>query len=161
MLIALQRATPWRWVIAVSRGLSVIAEHSIAWIALSGLLALLDVDRRLLWISVLVAAVIAHVGATAVKVLVRRPRPSDPRVQLLGSTLSRLSFPSSHSAGTSAFAVGAAMIIPPLTWAAVPLIALMGFARLRLGVHYPSDVIAGVALGAVCAAICQWLAATF
>jgi undecaprenyl-diphosphatase len=63
------------------------------------------------------------------------------------ATPTGLSFPSSHA--TSSFAAarafGRLLPAPPLYAAA----AAMGVSRLCLGVHYPSDVAAGAALGAV------------
>jgi undecaprenyl-diphosphatase len=89
----------------------------------------------------------AHGASIAVKRVVRRPRPDDPRVQVLVGTPSRLSFPSAHATSTAAASVLLARVTGlPLPWVLVPPMAL---SRLVLGVHYPTDVIAGVVVGAV------------
>ena len=155
-LVTVQRLLPWRWVVSAAKQISYIGEHSAAWLALATLAVILDEAHRLAWFAALVGTTAAHIVATAMKLLVRRPRPHDERLQPLGATMSSLSFPSSHSAGTSAFATGAAVINPAFVVPAVVLVILMGAARLRLAVHYPTDVLAGIALGVGCACVAQW-----
>jgi membrane-associated phospholipid phosphatase len=83
----------------------------------------------------------------AVKVTVRRPRPELPDLPPLTPTVSRLSFPSAHA--TTSFAACRAFR------GLVPSAVLYGVAgsfavsRPYLGVHYPSDVLAGSILGTV------------
>ena len=81
----------------------------------------------------------------AVKVTVHRPRPELPGLPPLTGTVSRLSFPSAHS--TTSFA--AARAFRGLAPAKPMYAAAVAFALSRpyLGVHYPSDVIAGAVLG--------------
>jgi membrane-associated phospholipid phosphatase len=70
-------------------------------------------------------------------------------VQVLVGTPSKLSFPSAHATSTTAAAVLYGRLLgTPLTAAVVPPMAL---SRLVLGVHYPSDVAVGSALGAAVA----------
>ena len=91
---------------------------------------------------------VAHGASIAVKRVVRRPRPTDPRVQVLVGTPSRLSFPSAHATSTTAAAVlFGGLLGRRLTPVLVPPMAL---SRLVLGVHYPTDVAAGALLGAGC-----------
>ena len=84
-----------------------------------------------------------------VKRVVRRTRPDHPSVEVRVGTPSRLSFPSAHATSTTAAAVLYGRLLRrPLVPVLVPPMAL---SRLVLGVHYPSDVVAGSALGAVVA----------
>ena len=95
----------------------------------------------------------------ALKLAFHRPRP----MAFFGPTPSSYSFPSGHAFGALClYGVLAAILVPRVRgriakWAiwlaAVFLIAMIGFSRIYLGVHYPSDVIAGYAAGAV------WVAA--
>ena len=125
-------------------------EHAAGWLAVGLLGALVDRRRRRDWVTATAGVAVAHGASIAVKRVVRRPRPADPRVQVLVGTPSRLSFPSAHATSTTAAAVLfggllgrrlAPVLVPP-----------MALSRLVLGVHYPSDVAAGALLGAGVAA---------
>lgn len=78
--------------------------------------------------------------------MVRRPRPDHPDVKVLVGTPSKLSFPSSHATSTTAAAVlYGGLLRKPLTPVLVPVMVV---SRLVLGVHFPTDVLVGSALGA-------------
>ncbi|WP_245782744.1 MULTISPECIES: phosphatase PAP2 family protein [Actinokineospora] len=134
-------------VVKAARGLSLFGEHSAGWFALGLLGAAVDKDRRKDWLVAAGGVVAAHAASIAIKRVVRRPRPDDPSVQVLVGTPSKLSFPSSHATSTTA----AAVLFSGLTGRKlVPvLVPPMLLSRLVLGVHYPTDVLAGSALGAV------------
>ena len=85
---------------------------------------------------------------TTIKLLIRRPRPSLAGLPALTETPTQFSFPSAHAATSFAGALSYSRLTVP----AVPLYALavsLSLSRLYLGVHYPSDVIAGALLGTV------------
>ncbi|MBE8470968.1 phosphatase PAP2 family protein [Streptomyces justiciae] len=62
------------------------------------------------------------------------------------------SFPSNHATIAGAAAVALVLVRRALLWLTVPLALLMAFSRVFVGVHYPHDVAAGLALGALVAA---------
>ena len=132
---------------SAARGLSLFGEHAAGWFALGLLGAAVDRDRRKDWLTGAFGVVAAHAASIAVKRVVRRQRPIDESVEVLVKTPSSLSFPSSHATSTTA----AAVVYSGLTGRnLVPaLVPPMLVSRLVLGVHYPSDVLAGATLGAV------------
>lgn len=146
LLAAIQRRLNRPPVVSAARGLSHFGEHSAGWFALGLLGAAVDRERRAEWALAAGGAVAAHAASIAIKRVVRRPRPQDPDVVVLVGTPSRLSFPSSHATSTTA----AAVLFAGLTGRRLEpvLVPPMLVSRLVLGVHYPSDVFAGAALGA-------------
>ncbi|MGW0390792.1 phosphatase PAP2 family protein [Streptomyces sp. NPDC003042] len=81
---------------------------------------------------------------------VRRPRPlleGVPVVRQLATQPTTTSFPSGHSASAFAFTAGLALESPGWGAALAPVAASVAFSRVYTGVHYPSDVMAGAALG--------------
>ncbi len=134
-------------VVRAARGLSLVGEHAAGWLALGLLGAAVDRGRRRDWLTAAAGVAGAHAAAIAVKRVVRRQRPIDESVDVLVRTPSSLSFPSSHATSTTA----AAVVYSGLTGRnLVPaLVPPMLVSRLVLGVHYPTDVLAGSALGAV------------
>lgn len=149
-LSALQRTVGPPAVVRVARGMSLFGEHAAGWLALGTAGAALDRPRRREWLVATAGVALAHGASIGVKRVVRRPRPDDPAVQVRVGTPSRLSFPSAHATSTTAAAVlFGALLHRPLVAVLVPPMAL---SRLVLGVHYPSDVVAGSLLGAAVAA---------
>lgn len=136
---------------AAARAYSTWGEHAAGWLALGLLGAAVDRRRRADWVGVTAAAFGAHAAAVVIKRVVRRPRPSDPSVQVLVTTPSDLSFPSAHAASTTAACVALSGMIGSLPAAA--LAGGMAVSRVVVGVHYPSDVAAGAAVGALAGAV--------
>jgi len=155
VLVAVQSALTGRTgVLTGARALSHFGEHSLGWLALSAAGALAAPRRRRAWLAAGAGAFAAHAAAVLIKRAVRRQRPHHPAIAVNVATPSRLSFPSAHATSTTAAAVllGRAAGLRGLTLPAV-LVPPMALSRLVLGVHYPSDVAAGVAVGAAVAAL--------
>ena len=156
VLVAVQSALSDRpGALAAARALSHFGEHSIGWLAVSAMGALLQPGRRRAWLVAGAGAFTAHAAAVLIKRLVRRPRPHHPAVAVNVGTPSRLSFPSAHTTSTTA----ASVLLARATTVPLPvmLVPPMALSRVLLGVHYPSDVAAGVAVGAAVAAIAAWV----
>jgi membrane-associated phospholipid phosphatase len=136
-----------RTLIAITRA----ANYSRLWLVVAGALAVLDGERgrRAAARGLIAIAIAATVANGPVKLLVRRRRPSSrQRPTLIGKPRST-SFPSGHSAAAFAFATGASAELPILTPALVTLAGAVAYSRVHTGVHYPSDVAAGVGIGIV------------
>ena len=131
--------------VAWVRRYSHLGEHGALWLVSGAAAALVDSRRRRRWLRATAAVGAAYATSTSIKLAVGRQRPAIEDLPHLMATPTGLSFPSSHT--TSSFAAarafGALVPGPPLQIAA----AAMGLSRLYLGVHYPSDVAAGMALG--------------
>lgn len=89
------------------------------------------------------------------KQLVRRRRPADlpDPLEALIRPSDRFSFPSGHTGAAFLMATLITIHYPVWALAAYPLALLIGFSRVVLGVHYPSDIVAGAILGASCAVL--------
>lgn len=129
---------------------------------------LLLVIRKTRWsgATALTAMVLGVVVTNlTIKPLVTRDRPwvvMDGFVSLVTSSDPH-SFPSGHT--TAAFAFGVALCLTlPQKWAKAAVItaaALMGMSRLYVGVHFPTDVVAGMIIGTVCGVLASRLVPWF
>jgi len=152
-LIGAQSATASPRIRRVALILSHVGEHAMSWTALGLLGAVLDPGQRRPWLRATATVIGAHGLSIVVKQLVRRHRPADPRIQVLVATPSDFSFPSSHAASTTAAAVAYSRLLRR-RWPLFSIPVMMS-SRVILGVHYPSDVLAGALFGAV---IGRWVA---
>lgn len=162
VLVAIQNALVDRpGVLPMARGMSHFGEHALGWMgtaALGYVLAGTGTKKRLIgrkkqveqqqrdWLAVGVSAFTAHAVSVVLKRIVRRPRPHHPDIRIGVGTPSKLSFPSSHATSSTA-----ALVAMTLMWRTpTPLVGVpaMALSRLVLGVHYPTDVALGSAIGA-------------
>lgn len=120
-------------------------EHGALWLFLAGAGALADRRGRGAYARAAVAVLCAYALNTLVKLVAGRRRPRLPGLPALTPTLSERSWPSAHAATSfaGARALSARLPAPPL----YGLAALMALSRPYVGVHWPSDALAGAALG--------------
>ena len=88
-----------------------------------------------------------------------RPCKLNPRIRAGARPLDRYSFPSGHTLHAVAFTAIALASFPILAWVLVPFALLVAASRVILGLHYPSDVVAGAVLGLAIAKLVLFIAA--
>jgi undecaprenyl-diphosphatase len=135
-------------------GLSVVGYAGLIWVVLAAPVA--HLARRNVAFSVAFTALCvwtADLLSLAVKLATGRPRPfetipaADP---LIGATVGQ-SMPSGHAATSFAGAVVLTYMLPRGAPLFFLLAAAIGFSRVYVGVHYPSDVLVGALLGTLVA----------
>jgi membrane-associated phospholipid phosphatase len=120
-------------------------EHGLLWLGISAAGAMVDPPRRPLYLRAIRVVVGAYLTNIAMKYIVRRRRPALEGLPPLSSTVTSLSYPSAHS--TTSFAAARVLShelpVAPLYACATA----MAVSRVYVGVHYPTDIVAGMALG--------------
>jgi undecaprenyl-diphosphatase len=150
----MHRAAAYGWVLAACAWLSRLGNGWL-WSAAIPALALFGgavgsgCARRMLEVGLADVALCA-----LVKRVVGRPRPpvACPDIRACVATLDRFSFPSGHTLHAVAFGLVLAATYPALAWPLAAFAVLVGASRVVLGMHYPSDVLVGAALGAAAGA---------
>jgi undecaprenyl-diphosphatase len=127
----------------------------VLWYTLMLLLPLAFGERGLK--AAIVMAVTGATGLMLYKFLKARLVRERPFIRFAGieagtPPLDRYSFPSGHTLHAVAFTIVAVFYFPMLAWMLVPFAALVAASRVILGLHYPTDVLAGGAIGAILAA---------
>jgi undecaprenyl-diphosphatase len=141
------------WVCALFRAASRLGDGWFWYALMAGLLAVGG------WTAVPAVAHMAAVGAIGLLVYkwlksrTSRPRPYQVKAAIRrgADPLDNFSFPSGHTSHAASFSILAIAYFPTAAWIVLPFAALVAASRLVLGLHYPTDVLAGAAIGAALA----------
>jgi len=154
LCVRVNRGARQRPVVLVLQAVSWLG-NGLFWYAL--MLALLLADAHGAAMPVLHMAFVGAVCTCCYKMVKRstvrsRPYQVNPLVSAGAAVLDRFSFPSGHTLHAIAFSLVACAYYPGLWIILWPFALVTAVSRVALGLHYPSDVIAGGALGALIAA---------
>lgn len=158
---------PWdvKWLLWVNRAATKdalgwlmiqIAQYGyLGWLALLALVLFLDRQRgKLVFLTGITAwGFSSYIGDTLLRPIARHTRPANvpdlaPRLHLLIPTPSSYSFPSSAAAFSFAVAAVIAYFYRGWSrWAALLAAAVIGYSRVYVGAHFPSDAIGGALIG--------------
>lgn len=129
-----------------------LGNRGFIWIII-GIILLISKKYRKIGLAMLIAlAVTSLIGEVFIKNIIQRPRAftTFPDIEIIIKAPLSYSFPSGHTASSFAAAVVLGYYIKNWKYLFYFFAALVAFSRLYLFVHYPSDIIGGIALGVVC-----------
>ena len=154
------RATPWLHSAMLFLSAYALVIYAVLWVGAWW------VARQQASPGTLAAVIWAPIGllaASAVSALIgaavgeKRPCRTLPNIAVIGKCGKSSSFPSDHAVAAGAVIVGLILVSRGLlAWIGVIAALLIAFSRLYLGVHYPHDTLAGLALG-VGVSLAGWL----
>ena len=128
---------------------SAIGAGAFIWWVTALIAAVFPDKRAAAWRMLLAVALTFAVSDYILKPLFAQPRPYevDSSITLIGARSSTRGFPSGHAANAFAGAMAGSRLIPYSGWLWWPLAAIIAISRVYIGVHWPSDVIAGAIFG--------------
>jgi undecaprenyl-diphosphatase len=130
------------------KALGLAGEYGAVWVGIGAVGASIDQHRRGQWLVAGITGPAAVAVNFAVKVGVGRQRPLIEEHPPLARAPTKLSFPSAHATSSAAAATALGRVEPRARPYLLGLAAAICIGRPYLGMHYPSDVLAGAALGA-------------
>jgi undecaprenyl-diphosphatase len=144
-----------QWVVT---SLNVVSRLGDGWMWYAVILALPWLDHAAGTTCAIRMFLVGAVNLAIYKIIKRciaRPRPyrTCPGVRNCGRSLDEFSFPSGHTLHSVAFALILVSYYPAWGIVVWPFTLLVAASRIILGLHYPSDVLVGAAIGALTAAV--------
>lgn len=140
--------------------ITALGNGGMIWIGATILLLIPKKTRKIGMMSAVALLGSLIINNNIIKNIVQRPRPfvTFTDLQIIIPTPSEYSFPSGHTSSSFAAAAVFYRHLPKkLGLPSVILAGLIGFSRLYVGVHYPTDVIAGVIMGILLSYLAEFL----
>ncbi len=147
----IQRRRPWLDDVMIL--VSALAAGGFIWWVFALITAVFPARRAAAWRLLLAVGFAFLVNDYVLKPVFDRPRPFTVIAELpvIDAKPVTASFPSGHAAMAVAGALAGARMIPAAAWILWPLGMLVAVSRIYIGVHWPSDVLAGAIVGLACA----------
>ncbi|MEU7527168.1 phosphatase PAP2 family protein [Saccharothrix sp. NPDC042600] len=145
---AMPTSRPPAWVVAAS----LVARGGVVWVPVAAVLAGVG-ERRAAVRGLIAAGVALPLGHLLSRAVFRRRPPASrlPARRALPERPDSSSFPSKHAMTAAAFGTAVGVESPRAGAAVAPLVAVIAYSRVRTRVHWPSDVVGGLVLGAAVA----------
>lgn len=134
-------------VVAVVSRFSSLGEHAGLWLVVGAIGTAVDVPRRERWRKAVTGVALAYLANFGLKNVFRRKRPLLEDLPQLIKTPTALSFPSAHATSSFAAARAYSPLLP--TGPLYAIAGTMALSRVYLGVHYPTDILAGATFGTI------------
>ena len=132
---------------------SALGSAGFLWWVLALIASVLPHRRPAAWRLLLALGFTFLINDYAVKPIFDRSRPFEAiaGLSVIDAKPVTPSFPSGHAAMAVVGAVGGARMLPPAAWGLWPLGVIVAVSRVYVGVHWPTDVLAGAVVGIACA----------
>ncbi|MBY0578792.1 MAG: phosphatase PAP2 family protein [Burkholderiales bacterium] len=149
LCLRFNHASQYAWVRRLFRTISRLGDGVFWYTLMILLLILYRVDAVLAVVHMLLAGGACTLLYKWLKQKISRPRPYQVNtdIECITAPLDRFSFPSGHTLHAVAFSIVAVAYYPGLAWIVFPFTFLVAISRMVLGLHYPSDVLAGALIG--------------
>jgi len=160
ILLWIQETLRADWLDPIVIGITYLGNAGIFWIALSLLLLLIPKQRKLgltCGVSLIFDLLSVNLFIKKVAARVRPYEVIEGLTKIIGEQ-SDYSFPSGHTAAS--FAVATVLLMRAPKKLSIPMLVLaclISLSRLYVGVHYPTDIIGGVIIGAICGILAVYL----
>jgi undecaprenyl-diphosphatase len=149
--VAVNHTSQYRWIRDSFRVASRLGDGVFWYVLMMGVLMVKGTDGIIPVVHMGIAGLVGTLLYKWLKGKTLRPRPYQVRqdIRLTGTPLDKFSFPSGHTLHAVVFTVVALSYYPQLSFVLVPFTLMVALSRVVLGLHYPSDVLAGALIGSL------------